>query len=354
MLGFATQDLFGGIIAGIALQISKPYKVGDWLHIQERYAEVMEINWRSTRLRTNDGIYLDIPNYQIARNTIINLHYPTEIHSMRLRVGADYDVPPNRVKDALYRAATNAEGVVPEPPVKVFVMDFADSAVIYEIKFSMGNHRAYNDVCDAIRTNIWYEFKRQQISIPFPIRTLHLQRGPKRMGDARAEARAILRSEALFDCMNEEQLENVLHNSQVHRYGRGERLIQEGDEGDSMFVMLRGSAAVSVARNGTSIRVGAMRQGDCFGEFSLLTGEPRSATIRAENDCEVLEIGKTVMAEVLRESTECLTALSELLAKRKLEGEGIVKDSGRPEEQAKKETDYRSSFLRRLRTVFEL
>ncbi|HWN94328.1 MAG TPA: mechanosensitive ion channel domain-containing protein, partial [Methylomirabilota bacterium] len=86
IIGFATQDLFGGIISGIALQISKPYKVGDWLHIQDRYAEVMEINWRSTRLRTNDGIYLDVPNYTIARGTIINLHYPTQVHSMRLRV----------------------------------------------------------------------------------------------------------------------------------------------------------------------------------------------------------------------------------------------------------------------------
>jgi small-conductance mechanosensitive channel/CRP-like cAMP-binding protein len=352
VLGFATQDLFGGIISGIALQISKPYKVGDWLHIQDRFAEVMEINWRSTRLRTNDGIYLDIPNYQIARNTIVNLHYPTQVHAMRLRVGVDYDVPPNRVKDALHRAASMAEGVLPDPPTKVFVMDFADSAVIYEIKFSMGNHREYNDVCDAIRTNIWYEFKRQQITIPFPIRTLHLHRGPKRIGDSRAEARAILRGEALFDCMNDAQLENVLQNSQIHRYGRGERLIQEGEPGDSMFVMLRGTAAVSVARNGTAVRVGAMRQGDCFGEFALLTGEPRSATIRAENDCEVLEISKPVMAEVLRESPEYLSALSELLAKRKLEGEGIVKDTAATHDE-KKETEYRSSFLRRLRTVFE-
>ena len=353
VIGFATQDLFGGIIAGIALQISKPYKVGDWLHIQERYAEVMEINWRSTRLRTNDGIYLDIPNYQIARNTIINLHYPTQVHAMRLRVGVDYDVPPNRVKDALHRAASAAEGVLPDPPTKVFVMDFAESAVIYEIKFSMGNHREYNDVCDAIRTNIWYEFKRQHITIPFPIRTLHLHRGPKRTRDGLGEARAILRGEALFDCMNDAQLENILQNSQIHRYGRGERLIEEGQPGDSMFVMLRGTAAVSVARNGTSVRVGAMRQGDCFGEFALLTGEPRSATIRAENDCEVLEISKPIMAEVLRESPEYLSALSELLAKRKLEGEGIVKDTALPHDE-KKETEYRSSFLRRLRTVFEL
>ena len=60
------------------------------------------------------------------------------------------------------------------------------------------------------------------------------------------------------------------------------------------------------------------------------------------------------MAEVLRESPECLNALSELLAKRKLEGEGIVKDAALPDDQEKKETEYRSSFLRRLRTVFEL
>jgi CRP-like cAMP-binding protein len=120
-----------------------------------------------------------------------------------------------------------------------------------------------------------------------------------------------------------------------------------------MFVMLRGDAAVSVARNGASVRVGVMRKGDCFGEFALLTGEPRSATIQAENDCEVLEISKPVMAEVLRESPEYLSALSELLAQRKLEGEGIVKDAPAPE-QKQKESEYRSSFLRSLRAVFEL
>src|SRR5213592_2564284 len=128
--------------------------------------------------------------------------------------------------------------------------------------------------------------------------------------------------------MSDSQLENVLQHAQIHHYGRGEHLIREGDRGDSMFVMLRGTAAVSVAKNGTGIRVGVMRQGDCFGEMSLLTGEPRSATVRAEgNDCEVMEISKPVMAEVLRESPDCLTALSELLAKRKLEGDGIVKDA---------------------------
>ena len=118
ILGLAGQNLLGGIIAGVSLQLNRPYKVGDWLQVGERFAEVMEINWRSTRLRTNDNIYLDIPNNEIIRQTIVNLHYPTELHAMRVRVGVDYNAPPNRVKDALIRAASTAGGVLPDPPVK--------------------------------------------------------------------------------------------------------------------------------------------------------------------------------------------------------------------------------------------
>src|SRR5246500_1908466 len=178
VVGFAGQNLFSGIIGGISIQINRPYKVGDWLQVGERFAEVMEINWRSTRLRTNDGIYLDIPNNEMVSHTIVNLHSPTEVHPRRIRVGVEYKNPPNRVKDALFRAASTAEGVLTEPKVKVFLVDFADSAVIYEIKFYMGNHSRINEINDAVRTNVWYQLKRQGITIPFPIRTLHVERKP--------------------------------------------------------------------------------------------------------------------------------------------------------------------------------
>jgi small-conductance mechanosensitive channel len=176
ILGFAGQNLFAGIIGGISIQINRPYKVGDWLQVGDRFAEVMEINWRSTRLRTNDAIYLDIPNNEMVSHTIVNLHYPTEVHAMRIRVGVEYKNPPSRVKDALFRAASTAEGVLAEPKVKIFLVDFADFAVIYEIKFYMGNHARINEINDAVRTNVWYELKRQGITIPFPIRTLRVER----------------------------------------------------------------------------------------------------------------------------------------------------------------------------------
>jgi small-conductance mechanosensitive channel/CRP-like cAMP-binding protein len=355
ILGFAGQNLFGGIIAGISLQISRPYKVGDWLQVGDRFAEVMEINWRSTRLRTNDAIYLDIPNNEIVRQTIVNLHYPSQVHAMRIRVGVEYKHPPNRVKDALMRATKNAELVLREPPPRIFLVDFADYAIIYEIKFYMGNHAAINEINDAIRTNIWYELKRQRISIPFPIRTLHVERRTKdTISEEREKARAILHDDPLFQCLDEEQLDSLLVRSELNRFGRGERVIEEGAAGDSMFVLLRGTAQVSVARNGTPLRVGVLRAGDLFGEMSLLTGEPRTATVRAEHDCEVLEISKPVMSELLHAAPQCLDQLSELLAKRKMETEGIVREATPTVEQTKKEREYRDTFLRRLRTFFEL
>ena len=355
ILGFAGQNFFAGIIGGISIQINRPYKVGDWLKVGDTYAEVREINWRSTRLCTNDDIYLDIPNNEMVSHQIVNLHYPTELHAMRIRVGIDYNVPPNRVKDALVRAAQSAKNVVPDPPVKVFLVDFADFAMIYEIKYYMGNHARINETNDSVRTNVWYELKRQSIRIPFPIRTLHLERKAGRpIQEEQEEARAILRDEALFKCLSDAQIDSLVQQSHVSNFGRGERVIREGAEGDSMFVLLRGNAEVSISKNGTSIPVATLGAGDCFGEMSLLTGERRTATVRAETDCHVMEVSKPVMAELLRASPSTLERLSELLAKRKMENEGIIKEAASQAQNKRKEREYTASFLQRLRTFFEL
>ena len=95
ILAFATQNLLGGVIAGMALQINKPYKVGDWLQVGERFAEVMEINWRSTRLRTNETF---TSTSRITRLSADD-HQPAlseQLHAMRIASGVDYHVPPNK------------------------------------------------------------------------------------------------------------------------------------------------------------------------------------------------------------------------------------------------------------------
>ena len=121
-----------------------------------------------------------------------------------------------------------------------------------------------------------------------------------------------------------------------------------------MFIILRGTASVSVSKNGSSISIATLNSGDCFGEMSLLTGERRSATVRAEGECYVMEIGKPIMAEVIRDSPACMQKLSEILARRKMETEGLIKDAAGSGDEAAKEKEYRATFLKRLQTFFSL
>lgn len=355
VIGFAMQDSLGNIISGVALQAGKPYAHGDWLLVDGRHAEVIEVNWRATRMRTLDDIVIEIPHRQMASQTIVNLNRPTRRHAMRISVGLDYSAPPSRVKDVLMHATSNAKGVAPEPKPKVYLKQFGDSSIEYEIKFWLDNHLFYNEVCDSIRTNVWYSLQRHGIKIPFPTRTLQIER-PSRTHQEQVQstARLILRQQPLFKSFSDEQLDALLPRGRITQFGCGEKMIQQGANGDSMFILVKGEANVTVNRNGLDTLVASLSSGDCFGEMSLLTGEKRSASVIAHSDCEVVEIGKPVLANSLKENPELLTKLSTLLAQRQMENDGIFAALSDTGALRAKQTEYQTTFVDKLRVFFEL
>ena len=355
VIGLAMQDLVGNIIAGIALQSGKSFSQGDWLVLDGRHAEVVEVNWRSTRLRTLDDISLEIPNREIARLTIINLNKPQRLHAMRVAFTLDYAVPPTRAKNVLLHAVANAQGIAPDPKPKVFLKEFGESGLEYEIKFWMDNHRQYNDICDAIRSNVWYSLRRHGIRVPYPTRTLQVEHGARdKQQEVQSAARIMLRQQPLFRCLTDEQLDALLPRGRVVHFGRGETMIQQGEDGESMFILVEGDASVTVEGNGAPREVATLRSGDCVGEMSLLTGERRNATVIAKSDCEAVEIGKTVLARSLKEHPKLLEQLSELLAKRQMETEGVRAAGTRQDADEETKTHYAAGFLAKLRAFFEL
>lgn len=354
IIGFAMQDLLGNIIAGIALEIGKPFKTGDWLSIHGQHAEVIEVNWRSTRLRTNDDIYLDIPNKSIVGDTITNLTYPTRQHAIRLSVGFDYNTPPNFIKDIMARATAAVPGVLGTPAPKIFLKDFGESAVIYEIKFTLEDESKFNDIVDGIRTNVWYAAQRHGIRIPFPIRTLQIERPKTKHQGSMSIARASAQRQPFLQLLDESQVDKLLAQAQLQRFGRGERIIEQGAAGDSMFILLDGEAHVFVGVHGMDNLVATLRAGDYFGEMSLLTGEPRSATVVALTDCEMLEIDREVFAEILQENEPLVHKLGELLAQRRLETEGVLASYSERAQMETKQKEYTAGFLKKLYSFFEL
>jgi small-conductance mechanosensitive channel/CRP-like cAMP-binding protein len=354
ILGLAMQDLVGNLFAGLALQLGKSFSHGDWLIIDNRQAEVIEINWRSTRLRTLDDICIEIPNREIARQTVTNLNRPNRTYAMRIPVTLDYATPPTRAKNVLLHAVSNTKGVLPEPKPKVFLRNFGDSGVEYEIKFWMDDYLLFSEVTDAIRTNVWYGLRRHGIPIPYPTRTVQIERPSRhKQQEVQSAARIILRQQPLFKCLSDEQLDALLPRGKVIHFGRDEKVIQQGENGDSMFILVEGGANIVAERNGQSVHVASIAAGDCFGEMSLLTGELRSATVVANTDCEVVEIGKAVLAQSLKANPSLLGQLGELLAQRQLKNEATFA-ANRPASQAAQQSRYAASFVAKLRAFFEL
>ncbi len=359
IIGLAMQDALGNIIAGFTLQLSRPFKAGDWLLLDNQHVKAVEINWRSSRFVTNDDVQLDIPNQQIVKQTVVNYHGGGAQHAMRLEIAVEYDAPPNKVKEVLCQAAASAGGVIPEPTPNVFLKSFGDSAVVYEIRFWMEDHRLLNLATDSIRTTAWYALRREGIKIPYPTRTVKLERHRRLednfTGNEVVPTIELLRAQPLFDGVSEDHLRLVAARSPILCYGTGEAIICQDAAGSSMFVLVRGEVGVLVKTGGQTTRVATLSAGDCFGEMSLLSGETRSASILAVTDSDILEITRATFARLIEKDPELLPRLSELLAKRQMETEGILNFET---EQAtaiyQTQQAYRASFLEKLRSFFEL
>lgn len=322
VVGFAMQDLLGNVISGASLNLGKPFRVGDWLLLDGRQAEVMEVNWRSTRLRTNDNHALDYPNNVLARMPVVNFGPRGSVHAMRVGVGVGYETPPNAAKAALLRATRHTAGVLTDPAPVVQVRDFGDNAVLYDVKFHIDDQARYPEIADGIRTHVWYELHREGMTIPSPVRNLRIER-PRRAGEAERVASVArrVRAQPLFSHLSEAEAESLSALARTVLYGAGEAVVKAGEPGDSLFLLCAGRVRVELVRDGRRCRVASLGEGDCFGEMSLLTGAPRLADVTAETDCELVEISKEAFAVVLRERPELAPLLGEMLARRRAESD---------------------------------
>ena len=101
----------------------------------------------------------------------------------------------------------------------------------------------------------------------------------------------------IFAPLSAEQRLELAESARSALYAEGEAIVREGDQGSSMFVVRTGAATVTLA--GADGEIARLGRGGFFGEMSLLTGEPRTATVTAATDCELLEIGADAFRRVV-------------------------------------------------------
>jgi len=287
IIGLALQDTLGNFFAGLAIQIEKPFRVGHWVSVRGTDGQVSEITWRATKMRTKAGNFVIVPNSLLSRDTIVNYSEPAVETRLELEVGVHYDVPPNRVKSTILAAIKDEPLISRNIEPEVLLVNFGESSITYRIRVWMVDFASDERLKDHIRSSVYYAFHRSGIVIPYPMRTVIMNEPAPSVRDA-ASTETALRRVSIFANLPDEQRAQIAGVAHRGLYASGEAIVRQGQSGCSMFVLLSGEAAVLLEPGDREVaRIAA---GGFFGEMSLLTGAPRSATVRTTVDSEVLEI----------------------------------------------------------------
>ena len=166
--------------------------------------------------------------------------------------------------------------------------------------------------------------------------------------------RSSLQKAIFAPALSPAQLEEIVGNAKIVRFGEGERLVRQGADAGPMYIIVRGKAEVWIESQNLRTSVAILGPDACIGENSVLTGEKRIATIVALEDCLAVEVDKATLAKIVSASPDLLDSLSELLTQRRMKNEGLVAEAeGSAANQATR-SQYKASFLGTLRQFFQV
>lgn len=344
VIGLALRNVILDVFIGLAVNFDRAFQIGDFISVSGGPAgRVIEFNWRTTRLLTTEGNILVIPNGKLGESTVTNLSRPEPTSRLELSVFLDFDVPAERALRVLHAAVHSSAGkagILENPAPTAQINGIKPEGVEYKIKYyqdprladsngtpvdvlkapSKAQHEVWKAVIDQLqRAGLQPATPKQEI--------LHAPRALELPETQSVDDRtALLGHVELFESLTMEERMQLGQQMRERLFPAGEAVIRSGDQGDSMFVLSEGllEVKISVKEGQTPQRVARLEAGMFFGEMSMLTGEPRSASVIAVTNVLVYEISKDVIAALIQSRPELTEMIAQTVTNRKLRNAEVV------------------------------
>jgi len=355
VVGLSLQEVLGNLFAGISLHLDPAFEVGDWVEItgnlrggpgrETLIGQVEAMTWRTVQLRTENGDMDILPNRAIAQAVVTNLYAPSGFHRRTAKVIVEPRPDLHRALEAL----TLALAGLPHPPDRcpeVVVHSSDLGGAVLELRFwALGFRHGRQATFQATRLAATV-LPREGFRLMGP-------HGPSPLV-ARPEASpepALMHDLVRQLGLPEHWAEDLRGHLRLRSLAPGEGVIREGEPGDSLFAVHRGTLQVVRAEERLEPYTGLfwkpladLGPGQWFGEASLLTGAPRNATVVTRTEAEIVEIPKEAFEASLRREPELLERLVDLMEQR---AHGEV-EAGLPKESL------RAQWARQVRAWFNL
>lgn len=175
-IGFGLQNITNNFVSGLIILFERPIKVGDRIEVGDVTGDVVNISMRATTIVTNDNISIIVPNSEFISSTVINWSHTDRNVRFNFPVGVSYKEDPQQIKKILLEVAGENPGVLKHPKSDVLFDEFADSALIFNLRVWT---REYINRPGVLKSQLYYEvfrkFREYGIEIPFPQRDVHIK-----------------------------------------------------------------------------------------------------------------------------------------------------------------------------------
>lgn len=338
VIGLSLQETLGNLFAGLSLQAQPPFSVGDWLQYSDGphgIGRVLEINWRATHLVTIGEVEVIVPNGVIAKAPLKNFSRPTPLMRHETNIVLPDAVPPHRIQNIVMTTLADLPGVLSTPPPSVLVSHFIDRGATYSIRYFIDDFAQLEPVEGELRKRLWYWLRRERIELPTPRTRVEAMPDPlsvtslsRNHSEPRPDVKARLSSIDFLAGVAPEVLDRLAQGTVSALYAPGEVVIREGESGNELFIIERGTVQVMVQRQeGLRATIATLHAGHFFGEAALLREEKRSATVFALTECELLVISSSAFRAAAELDPTIAERLTQKLASRLTELRKAVDDT---------------------------
>jgi len=377
VLGLALQGVLNNILSGMSLHFTKSFSRGDWVGIGPHEGVVVDTNWRETRLLDRQSNVVVIPNNIVASERIVNFSQPDTKTALTLPFKISYKAPAAEVIQTLVEAARDCPDVLKAPAPLAFITSYDDIGVSYLLKFWITDFARKDPIVTDVGRLAWYKLRRKNIEIAIAlgdqVRDALAAVREKTAGpvEPAVPSRESKQERTFLDLMyssflrgrpgekaedlivSEKELRSLASMVDRHAYTKGEVLFRQGDKGTSSYVVAKGKIRGEIVyeENGKKyLSEFAVGPGGIFGEMSLFTGMPRTATGIVDEESELLEIEAEDFGVLLGQIPALAEVIAEIVSARNKQNEEFLRKIKELSEKDIQAGTNKKSILEHLRS----
>jgi small-conductance mechanosensitive channel/CRP-like cAMP-binding protein len=316
IIGLALQSTLSDVFSGIVLSIERPYRVGDWLVVDDSaQGTVIETNWRATRILTASCDEASFPNSVLAKSRLINRSRPTRSHGATLCVKLSSSLAPSAGCRLLSEILLGSTKILRDPPPTVTVKDMSAEMTEWELFYFVSDindlPEAQNELFERIHRStaaagVQFAPRLSAIgpTIPDELSPRSRQAAPERL----------LRGISLFSSLTPSECEALTAQLVRRDYRAGEVIVSSGTVVQALCILSYGVLIAAEHEGGRPVERVRLTPGNYFGEMGLLTGQALNGEIRALTDVVIYEISKDAIWPLLQARPHMVVELGEALA----------------------------------------